>query len=642
MRNKVALLLILLIPYWVYGQKQILEQKVSLDTYDQLFRGISAWQASRSAEWGSTLHALPDALKKQIITDANQANSFTWPALLASQYLGYKQQGNRVDYESPMNRRRAVLSQLVLGEMLERKGKYIPQIANGLWLTLEESTWVSPAHIGAQQVGIGLADPYDSYIDLGAARLAADLAAIYQALPKELDEYSPQLRRKIKYELDRRILVPYATRKDFWWMNYGTATINNWNIWINNNVLRTALLMMDGGKEQQQLVLKIMESADKFIDFYPEDGACEEGPSYWGHAAGELGAMLQLLGDVTNGGFDVSQDTKLDRMGQYILHMHIDSNRFVNFADAQAIEYPPVANVAVFGLLYHDDNLRDFANYLWDLRPILNTGNVQDALILARNYAFIAAGKPVARQEAVLTYPSLELVKWRANPSGEGLTFVGIGGNNGVSHNHNDVGSFMLFADNRPVLIDVGVGTYTRQTFSAERYDIWNMQSQWHNLPLINGQMQAAGKQFKATSVSLPSASEKYAFSLDIAKAYPAAAEVDSWVRTFQFVPKDDALLLTEKYSLKQAQTEQRFMYITAVEPEVKGDEVRIVYAKDCYVAITYDTKNLSLQIEPRVMDDPRLQKVWGDNIYRITFVEKSKKQKATYPFSMKLIRSSK
>jgi len=100
--------------------------------------------------------------------------------------------------------------------------------------------------------------------------------------------------------------------------------------------------------------------------------------------------------------------------------------------------------------------------------------------------------------------------------------------------------------------------------------------------------------------------------------------------------------LLTEKYSLKQAQTEQRFMYITAVEPEVKGDEVRIAYAKDCYVAITYDAKNLSPQIEPRVMDDPRLQKVWGDNIYRITFVEKSKKQKATYPFSMKVIRSNK
>ena len=38
-----------------------------------------------------------------------------------------------------------------------------------------------------------------------------------------------------------------------------------------------------------------------------------------------------------------------------------------------------------------------------------------------------------------------------------------------------------------PVIIDAGVGTYTRQTFSSERYTIWTMQSNYHNLPMING-----------------------------------------------------------------------------------------------------------------------------------------------------------
>lgn len=641
MRNKVALLLILFFPAWVYAQKQILQHKVSLDTYGALFSGISTWQASRSADWSEALQALPDSVKQQIVADANQANNFTWPSLLATQYLGYKQQGNRTDYEGQVNKRRAALSQLVLGEMLDRKGKYIPQIANGLWLTLEESTWVSPAHMGAQQAGIGLADPNESYIDLGAARFAADLAAIYRALPKELDDYSPQLRRRIKYELDRRILTPYATRTDFWWMNYGTATINNWNMWINNNVLRTALLLMDADDAQKQLVLKIMESADKFVDFYPADGACEEGPSYWGHAAGELGAMLQLLGDVSGGRFEVSEDKKLQRMGQYILNMHIADNRFVNFADAQAIEYPPAANVAIFGSLYQDADLRNFANYLWKLRPILNTGNVQDALLFAQNYAFMAAGKPIAHHETQLTYPSLEMVKWQTKPSGEGLTFVGIGGNNGVSHNHNDVGSFMLFADNIPVFIDVGVGTYTSKTFSSARYEIWNMQSQWHNLPLINGAMQAAGKTFKATSVQLPSAASDHTFSVDIAKAYSVTAEVETWVRTFQFLPEQAEVLLEEKYSLQDVSAAQRFIYVTAIKPEVKADEIRITYAKDRYVALTYDAKRLIPQVEPRVLDDPRLQKVWGDTIYRISFVEKAKKTSGTYQFAMKLVKST-
>ena len=38
-----------------------------------------------------------------------------------------------------------------------------------------------------------------------------------------------------------------------------------------------------------------------------------------------------------------------------------------------------------------------------------------------------------------------------------------------------------------------GVGTYTRQTFSSERYTIWTMQSNYHNLPMINGVPQKYG-----------------------------------------------------------------------------------------------------------------------------------------------------
>ena len=52
---------------------------------------------------------------------------------------------------------------------------------------------------------------------------------------------------------------------------------------------------------------------------------------------------------------------------------------------------------------------------------------------------------------------------------------------------------FSLYIDETPVLIDAGVGTYTRQTFGDERYTIWTMQSLFHNLPEINGTQQAFG-----------------------------------------------------------------------------------------------------------------------------------------------------
>ena len=48
-------------------------------------------------------------------------------------------------------------------------------------------------------------------------------------------------------------------------------------------------------------------------------------------------------------------------------------------------------------------------------------------------------------------------------------------------------------------MIDAGVGTYNRQTFSEQRYDIWTMQSNYHNLPMINGVPQKNGPEFKTT-----------------------------------------------------------------------------------------------------------------------------------------------
>jgi hypothetical protein len=61
------------------------------------------------------------------------------------------------------------------------------------------------------------------------------------------------------------------------------------------------------------------------------------------------------------------------------------------------------------------------------------------------------------------------------------------GGNNAESHNHNDVGDFIIYADGAPVIIDAGKGTYMAITFSKNRYTLWYNTSPYHNVPLVNG-----------------------------------------------------------------------------------------------------------------------------------------------------------
>ena len=97
----------------------------------------------------------------------------------------------------------------------------------------------------------------------------------------------------------------------------------------------------------------------------------------------------------------------------------------------------------------------------------------------------------------VTWYPETEFCYMKNK---NGMFVAAKGGFNNESHNHNDVGTFSLYVNTIPVILDAGVGTYTKQTFGKDRYTIWTMQSNYHNLPMINGIPQKYGQEYKATN----------------------------------------------------------------------------------------------------------------------------------------------
>ena len=175
-------------------------------------------------------------------------------------------------------------------------------------------------------------------------------------------------------------------------------------------------------------------------------------------------------------------------------------------------------------------------------------------------------------------YPETEFC-YMTNPNG--FFVAAKGGYNNESHNHNDVGTFSLYVDTIPVLIDAGVGTYTRLTFSSERYSIWTMQSNYHNLPMINGVPQSFGSQYKATDVRFNP--KQMLFSANIASAYPAEAQVKKWVRSYKLGKK--SLEIKDAFTLQSAEAGKTSIHfltwgkVDISQPgkvllEVKGEKV--------------------------------------------------------------------
>ena len=87
--------------------------------------------------------------------------------------------------------------------------------------------------------------------------------------------------------------------------------------------------------------------------------------------------------------------------------------------------------------------------------------------------------------------------------------------------------------------------TYTKDTFSEKRYTIWTNVSQYHNLPAIGSGNQHSGKDFRARNVLCGADS----FSLDIGAAYENRANIDKWVRSFDW--RNGDVTVSEKYCFK-------------------------------------------------------------------------------------------
>jgi hypothetical protein len=216
--------------------------------------------------------------------------------------------------------------------------------------------------------------------------------------------------------------------------------------------------------------------------------------------------------------------------------------------------------------------------------------------------------------------------------SPDGLYLAAKGGHNAESHNHNDVGNFIVYMNGRPAIIDIGVETYTRKTFSAERYEIWTMQSAYHNLPTINGVMQHEGEQYAAKDVSYKQGRSNARLSLDIAGAYPPEAGVDSWKREIR-LDRGKEVRVSDSYKLNKPADSIMLTLMTPCAVEEAGAG-RLVLSEPSAgesgfkLTVSYDSNKLKPELENITVEDRRLKSVWGDQLTRIILRSGSPKTK--------------
>ena len=459
---------------------------------------------------------IDESIRSRIKEEAESALKSPWPRLTASMYREFRLNGNRANFENLGFERIRILSALFWGEYIEMEGRYSAPLVDVIWSICEQTSWVLPAHNQVKDIEApDLPDPDEPIVALFSAQTAANLALILHYLRQSFEEFSPLFLRRVERELKSRVIQPYLERDDLWWMGLTEieGKVNNWNPWINSNVLLVTLLTERNPAIRERVIDKVCLTLDRFLAVYEPDGGCDEGCTYWNKAGGSLFDCLEILHAAS--GIDLFSEPLIREIGRFLYRMQINGPWFVNFADGAARIRINASLVYLYGKKIGDEALQELGLEAFEALKdeYFFHGNIYDRLrTFSVHREMRGAAEEIRRRrdsgDAVgrrglyprvswLPHTQVGAVREEAGTT-EGFFLSFKGGHNNESHNHNDVGSFVVSFNGGPVLIDVGVETYEAKTFSARRYDIWTMQSSYHNLPEINGLMQRFGEEYRA------------------------------------------------------------------------------------------------------------------------------------------------
>ena len=548
--------------------------------------------------------------REDILALAQRYEREPYPMLTAAQFMAFVIDGSRRAFEEPYfeRRRKLIASALhccVTGELTQ-----LDAVIDGLWCICEDTSWVISAHNvnpipGARPAReTPLPDPERVNIDLFAAQTAMILALITQMLEGPLNDVAPVICRRVRGEIERRVTVPFMGQDDFWWMGFVRRDLNNWTPWILSNIMLTACTVERDCLRLCELLERACRMLDRWIDCLPEDGGCDEGAGYWNMAGGAMLDCLELLDWVTRGQMTLWDNDKIRAILRFPASVQLGGGWFVNFADCDA--RPMLCGERLCAAGYHlgEMELARLGSEMFG-RPSEEIADVPHlSRLLSRLFAPAPENLPENPAGRDVWLPDLQL---RVKEE-QGFLLCAKGGHNGESHNHNDVGSYMLYVDGEPVIVDAGNMVYTAKTFSSERYTLWNTRAAYHNLPLINGCEQQAGARYRAENVQC----KPYGMQLELTQAYPPEAKVVKAERAlsvrFGMMMINDEITLSEAGSVTEV-----FMLRHKPEIDAQGEIV------SGPISIGPMEPELSVCMEEIRVEDKRMARSFPGSLWRVT-----------------------
>lgn len=479
--------------------------------------------ADDRARWTRAAATIP---AKELLAAAKTEADEPTPALTDELYLRYSRDGNRTEFQLVNKRRLDRLNLFAWAEAVEHKGRFMGALSRELAAILDEKTWTLPAH----DPKLNNFEGRWTEIDLMVAMKGWSIATVAYW---HADQLAPALLARVRSELRRRVIEPYLkvvrespTTDGMWWLH----TDNNWNAVCHAGVLGTALAQVESREERAEIMGHAELNLEYYMRGFTPDGYCSEGIGYWNYGFGHFAMLSEVVATATNGLARPLNGDHALRVAAYPAGLQILPGIYPAFADMDVKERPS----SWFGALaVRQGYPKPLGMKVWnlsvsDLKTFLTYESALKVFLPLATEGLPAAPAPGINKPSYW-FADAQVYTGRAT-SAFGAAIKG--GHNAEHHNHNDLGSFVIAAGDRAVLVDPGLEVYTARTFSPQRYDSKVLSSYGHNVPVVAGQLQQPGREFAARVVSTSFGEKEDTVVLDLTKGYPVPA-LKSLIRTF-------------------------------------------------------------------------------------------------------------
>ena len=364
-------------------------------------------------------------------------------ALPYSKFRLFADTGNRLVYETDYIAHRKRLGLFAIMSLADGGEQWVRAAADTIWAILDEFTWALPAHLSGTPWE---KKPY--VVDLFAAETAFALSEVDALLGSRLPE---PVRARMRRLIEERVINPFfAGEIHFHQSNWAAVQISG----------VIAPLCYFGWEEKLQAALPGIRAAyDQYFASFREDACCLEGALYWMFGFGYFCYGAEILRDATHGAVDYLAEARVQEIAKFPSRIALGKNAVIPFADGP------------HHLNYHI-GLMDFLHSTFGVPQIPQENEMaygQDDRyrlpdILRDLYWYDDAPRKAAAPEPRVDFP---VSQWFVRRGA--LTLVVKGGTNREPHNHNDLGSVVLYDGDRFIVDDLGWSDYDKQYFSSER-----------------------------------------------------------------------------------------------------------------------------------------------------------------------------